>query len=81
MKTLLGNIGVTQEQKNLILEHPYLRSSENGFKFNFSRPEATIDPFEGMESTGREYYEMTVELDAMGWICIGEIFEKTKTTM
>lgn len=75
MKTVLGNIATTATQKEAILNHAYLQDSENGFSFTFSiieNPE--INPFGDLG----ENYTMTAELDAMGWICIGQIFSETK---
>lgn len=82
MKTVNGNILVTATQKEMIMNHSYLQSSDCGFIFSFSEPDkAEIDPFEGAPYDGEKHYNMSVELDAMGWICVGEIFQKTKTTV
>lgn len=75
MKTLKNTQLVTQEQKDMIQSHAYLQDPENAFVITFERSLIPAIPFDGPDIT---VIEMTAELDAMGWICIGEIFNATK---
>lgn len=78
MKTVLGNIAVTATQKEMIMNDSYLQSSDCGFSFKFETIIAEIDPFADLGVSEEKNYVMTAELDAMGWISVGQIFAETK---
>lgn len=81
MKTLLGNIAVTETQKELIMRDSYLQDPKLAFSFTFESPVAEIDPFIHIETVGEKYFVMSAELDVNGWITVGEILAENKVAI